>query len=274
MNKKEKFYNELGELLRDYLDKKEKQLVVNYLVKNSNLPGRRANIELAKAFAEISQDYEENLSKKLWELSEFLISFTVDTAPTNDPKEFLVFCGTWAIAAIGARNPEYFRDSLIILKELSKDSRWRVREAVAFGLQELLITHQNIVLTELQNWINDRNWLTLRAIAAGISHPSVLKDNITIETALEIHRAIFSKILSNINFSSEEFKILKKGLSYTLSVVIYANPENGFKFLSEYANTKNIHIQMIIKENLKKNRLTKNFPKEILSIKKKLEFSL
>ncbi|MFX1260380.1 MAG: hypothetical protein ACFFAN_21220 [Promethearchaeota archaeon] len=271
MNKREKYHIELSKIIRNYLDIGDKRLLTDYFINNSHLPGRRANLELANAFADISADFEEGISKKLWDLCLFLISFTLDKAPTNNPKEFLAFCGTWAIGAIGASNPAYHHESLIILKKLSNDQRWRVREAVAFGLQKLLVNHPHKSLIELKDWIEDGNWLIMRAIAAGVAHPSVLVNNKISEIALELHKLIFSKIISCDDFSSEEFKILKKGLSYTLSVIVQANPDEGFKFLNAYINTDNEQIQMIIKENLKKNRLIKNFPRAVASLRRKLE---
>ncbi|MFX1470766.1 MAG: hypothetical protein ACFFB8_19175 [Promethearchaeota archaeon] len=271
MNKREKYHIELNETIRAYFEIFDKRLLIDYFINNSHLPGRRANLELANAFADISAEFEEDNPKKLWDLCLFLISFTPDKAPTNNPKEFLSFCGTWAIGAIGASNPEYYHESLIILKRLSEDQRWRMREAVAFGLQKLLIKHPHKTLTELKEWIDDMNWLTMRAIVAALAHPSVLINNTISKIALELHELTISKIISCDDFSSEEFKILKKGLSYTLSVIVQANPDEGFKFLNDYINIDNEHIQMIIKENLKKNRLNKNFPKEVASIKQKIK---
>ncbi|MFW9876821.1 MAG: hypothetical protein ACFFG0_27320 [Candidatus Thorarchaeota archaeon] len=266
MNKKEKYFIELNKIIRDFLDINDERLLVGYFINNSNLPGRRANLELANAFADNSAEFKESSSKKLWDLCLFLISFTPDKAPSNDPKEFLSFCGTWAIGAIGASNPKYYHESLNILKKQSEDNRWRVREAVALGLQKLLMKHPDKTLTKIREWIEDTNWLTMRAVVAGVAHLSVLVNNNISKNALQIHELIFSKIISCTNFSSEEFKILKKGLSYTLSVIVLANPDEGFKFLSDYINTENKYIQMILRDNLKKNRLTKNFPRAVTSI--------
>lgn len=267
MSKKEKYHIELSGLLKNYLEMHDKQLILEYFINNSNLPGRRANLELANAFVDISVEFNENLSKELWDLCLYLISFDDNKAPTNDPKEFLSFCGTWAIGTIGASYPEYYYESLILLKKLSTDLRWRMREAVAFGLQKLIMKHPNKTLTEIRHWIEDVNWLTMRAIVAGVAHPSVLINNQLSEIALELHELIFSKIISSDDLSSEEFKILKKGLSYTLSVIVQANPDIGFKFLNDYRYNENKQIQLIIKENLKKKRLMKNFPKEVASLR-------
>jgi hypothetical protein len=272
MNKKEKYHIGLSKIIRSYLEINDEQILLDYFINESNLPGRRANLELAEAFTDIVGETDENSSRKLWNLCLFLIGYSPDKAPVNSPKEFLPFCGTWAIGAIGAIFPEYYQDSLNILKRLSSDLRWRMREAVAFGLQKLLLKHPQKTLTEMKKWIDDVNWLTLRAIVAGVAHPSVLIDNKITAIALEFHELIFSRIISSRDLSSEEFKILKKGLSYTLSVIVQANPGEGFKFLNKYAISDNKQVQMVIKENLKKNRLAKNFPIEVASLKQKLKY--
>jgi hypothetical protein len=42
--------------------------LMEYLVSNSNLPGRRANLELAAAFAAVVEDYSTVESTRLWQL--------------------------------------------------------------------------------------------------------------------------------------------------------------------------------------------------------------
>lgn len=64
--------------------------------------------------------------------------------------------------------------------------------------------------------------------------------------------------------------VLRKGLGYSLSVVVQAIPDDGFKFMEKFAPSENKNIIWILKENLKKNRLTKNYPREVKSVIKKL----
>jgi len=160
MNKIDSYKEEIREKINVFLSSGDKVVITQFLTDNSNLPGRRANIELANAFADVIADYKTNKSDILWKFCLFLVSFTPDKAETNDPKEFLPFCGTWAIGAIGAVNPNHYQDSLSILKRLSRDPRWRMREAVAFGIQELLKKFPYKVLAVLKNWIEEKNWLT------------------------------------------------------------------------------------------------------------------
>jgi hypothetical protein len=61
---------------------------------------------------------------------------------------------------------------------------------------------------------------------------------------------------------------LKQGLDYSLSVIVCAVPREGFEYMRQLAEQQDADILWIVKENLKKNRLLKNFPEEIASTKK------
>lgn len=85
-----------------------------------------------------------------------------------------------------------------------------------------------------------------------------------------MHKEIFSKILAAKERKSDKFKTLKKGLGYTLSVVIREIPKEGFENMRQLIDSKDNDILWIIGENLKKNRLVKNLPSEVNSSKKPL----
>lgn len=69
----------------------------------------------------------------------------------------------------------------------------------------------------------------------------------------------------------ESFKIMGKGLGYCLSVIVKKNPMDGFEFMEELAVINDKDINWILNENLKKNRLTKNFPKQVTHLKKMIK---
>jgi hypothetical protein len=94
-----------------------------------------------------------------------------------------------------------------------------------------------------------------------------LKDKQTAKSAFELHKKIFAKIVAAQERKSAEFKTLKQGLGYSLSVVTCAIPREGFEYMCQLADMQDADVLWIVKENLKKNRLIKNFPKEVASIK-------
>ena len=266
MSKKEASRKFLSYLLSEFLKTVDDERIIEYLTSNSNLPGPRGNLEVADAFAKVIEDYSKEEPEKLWNLCIRLTTLSPAEAPVNNPKEFLVFCGAQGIGVLGA-STTFYPKALSRLKELANDPRWRTREGVAMALQRLIRTQPEETLKQLASWIEKDNWLVMRAVAAGVAEPPNLKDKKTTEAALKLHRRIFAQILATNERSSTEFKTLKQALGYSLSVVIHAIPKEGFQYLQQLADSQDADVQWIVKENLKKNRLTKNFPEEVAAIK-------
>jgi hypothetical protein len=266
--KRDLYIEHLEPIISRFKETENSDEIYHFLVENSNLPGRRANLELASAFVTIvSNETETNL---FFNLCKSFLEFDPDQAPTNDPKEFIPFCGIWIIGCIGS-NDQFFEETKVIIYQVAHDSRWRMREAVAKAITCLI--QQNLeFLDNIKLWIKNNDWLLFRAIAAGIADPTLLSDLKIAQIALELHRLIFTQII-NINdfevFSCEEFKILQKGLNYTLSVVVAEIPQEGFQFMRDLLGSQSSNqkpVCKIIRENLKKNRLVKNFPVEIAEL--------
>ena len=270
MGNKAEHRKELAGLFRVFLETRDNSKLTEYLVSKSNLPSARANLELAEAFAENVGEVSSRDPEILWLLCDQLTIITPDEAPTNNPREFLPFCGTWALGALASISPKFNESCWHRLKKMSIDSRWRIREAVAFGIQILLKKEQEKTLERLDRWIEDEKWLQMRAVAAGVSEPSLLKYRQTAKKALKFHKKILARIISTRARNSFEFKTLRKGLGYTLSVVTYAIPKEGFEFMRRLIDSQDADVQWIVKENLKKNRLIKNHPDEVDSIKRLL----
>jgi hypothetical protein len=265
--KKEKSYKrELNLFLDDFLKTGDRKKLAQYLVSNSNLPSPRGNLELAMAFAEMVEVYSSRELENLWKLCLKLTEISADEAPTNNPREFLTFCGTYGIGAVASVSSNFFEKAVALLRMLASDPRWRVREAVAMGIQRLLTKQSQKTLKKLDNWIADDEWLTMRAVAAGVAEPSILKDDKIAHAALELHKKIFGRIQSSRERKSDTFKAMRKGLGYTLSVVICAIPKEGFAFMQQLVSLQDADILWMIKQNLKKNRLIKNFPDDVDSI--------
>ncbi|MFX1519756.1 MAG: hypothetical protein ACFFCD_07540 [Promethearchaeota archaeon] len=270
MGKKENHKQDLIKFFDKFLESGDEGRIIEYLLSNSNLPGRRGNLELGGAFAEVVEAYFAKDPERLWSLCVKLVNISADEAPVNDPKEFLPFCGTWAIGAIGSSSSAFFQNAVSLLQRLANDPRWRTRESVANGIQKLIEKQKQKTFQELEGWIKNDSWLAMRAVAAGVAEPALLIDKQTSTQALELHKKIFAKIFASKERKSEEFKTLKKGLGYTLSVVVREIPEEGFEYLHQLTDSKDTDILWIIKENLKKKRLIKNFPKEVASATKLL----
>lgn len=270
MSRKESYKEPLTKLIDGFLKTGDEKNLTKYLAANSNLPGPRGNLELADVFALALEGKAEKETERLWTLCQKLTQVSLIEAPVNSPEEFLVFCGARGIGAIGASSTKFFHEALSQLKELASDQRWRTREGVAMAIQNMIGKQPQRTLNEIGKWIENDDWLSMRAVAAGVAEPALLKDKETAKIALELHKKIFAQIAA-ARERKPEFKTLKQGLGYSLSVVVSATHEEGFEYMRKLTETRDTHIQWIITENLKKNRLIKNFPEQVDAIKKILK---
>ncbi|HVP93282.1 MAG TPA: hypothetical protein VMS94_06045 [Acidobacteriota bacterium] len=270
MSRKESYKEHLNDLINEAFETGNEEKLTKYLTLNSNLPRPRGNLELAEVFANVVKDYAGKEPQKLWNLCLKLTQLSLVEAPVNSPKEFLVFCGARGIGAIGASQAT-FQKAMSRLKELASDPRWRTREGVAMAIQNMIEKQPQKTLREIEGWVENSNWLAMRAVAAGVAEPALLKDEQTVKSAFGLHKKIIAKIIAVQERKSAEFKTLKQGLGYSLSVVTYAIPREGFEYMRQLIDKQDAGVLWIVKENLKKNRLIKNFPEEVASIKELLK---
>jgi hypothetical protein len=263
VNKRENLKNGLLPHLNVFLTHGDLNGLLGFIRDNSNLPGPRANLELADVFAQVIADCTKIERDLLWKLCGSLVQYSPEDAPVNSPQEFIPFCGAVGIGKLGSLSDGKYIESLSELRRLSKDSRWRMREAVRMGLQSLLQEQPTETLQELQNWILAKNPLEMRAAVAAVSEPELLQDEKIAATAIQIHMEIFDQIHSFTNRKTEAFRTLRKTLGYTLSLVIVEIPEKGFELLDELMGSQDADLIWIAKNNLKKKRLIRMFPDQI-----------
>ncbi len=212
---------------------------IPFLRKNSGLPGPRGNLELARA---VAKEGNKNHFKQL-------LSFK---AEENTPEVFLVFCGVMGLGKLAASEPKLFDQ----LRGYASDSRWRIREAVATGLQLAGDQEMDLLLNETQKWSRG-NWYEKRAVAAALAEPRLLKQPITAVKVLQILDEI-TETMENADGQKEEaFKVLRQGMAYCWSVAVAALPEAGKPMMEKWSSSQDKEIRWIIKENLKKNRLVR-----------------
>ena len=231
MNKKEYYVQELKKI-KDWKP---------YLLQESQLPGRRANLELLQVVVDLGDE----------KLFNELRRYDARRAPTNSPYEFLAMCGVVGLGRLIAEGNEKHFDEL---RSFAKDSRWRIREGVAFALQIIGNRSPKKLLEEMEEW-KKGNPFEKRAVAAGLCEPGMLKEKWFIERVLGILDTITSSIQKIKDRQEEGFRVLKKGLGYCWSVAVAAYPQEGKKFMEKWMLNKDQDIEWIMKENLKKNRL-------------------
>jgi hypothetical protein len=142
------------------------------------------------------------------------------------------------------------------LRPYASDPRWRIREALATGLQLTGDQNMDLLLKEMRAW-SKGSWYEKRAAAAALAEPRLLKQPRQIKRVLQILNQITDSMARGEGANDESFKVLRQAMGYCWSVVVAALPEAGKPAMEKWLNSEDKHIQWIMKENLKKNRLVK-----------------
>lgn len=217
-----------------------------YLLKNCGLPGPRGNLELAAAVAD-----EGDLA-----LFERYITYDAQTAPTNSPHEFLAFCGVLGLGKLVAEGKNEY---LTTIRAFASDPRWRLREGVAQALQRLGKVDMVSLLREMEIW-SMGSWLEKRAAAAALAEPVLLQNPVHIKQTLLILDIITASLLICQNRKDPDFLTLRQGLGYCWSVAAAALVREGLPLMEKWIRNSDSDIRWIMKENLRKKRLSRVAP--------------
>lgn len=208
-----------------------------FLDAHSGLPGPRGNIELAMALAELTDA----------EMVEALI---------DSGDEYRVFCGAVALGARAAEPGVAAR-----MRVLATDERWRVREAVAIGLQRLGDADPAALESLVLDWADDSDPLVERAAAAAICEPRLLRTPRAAAAAIEVCRRTAASLAARPLSTRREpgVRTLRQGLGYCWSVAVAADPEPGLAAFGAL-DDQDPDIAWIITQNLRKTRLARLLP--------------
>jgi hypothetical protein len=219
----------------------------HFLKEHSDLPGTRANIELAKAFARIGtlMDFKKYIRLKEYE------------APENTPESFLVFCGVLGLGKYLSRHHD--AGLLQELKHLANDPRWRIREAVSMALQTVGRKKISRLMEYAKSWVEGSYYEQRAAITALCEADLLTNKNISLEV-LDLLDWVTATMIEKDELQDGEYEVLKKALSYCWSVAVAAYPEKGKPMMERWIKEKHPVVNRIMKENLKKQRLQKIDP--------------
>jgi hypothetical protein len=213
-----------------------------FLLKESGLPGPRANLELLQAVAETGTEDTFN---------RYAYHYDAEHAPTGSKEEFIAACGVAGMGILISRGKtEYFKK----LRGFACDKRWRIREAVAIALQTVGEWNMDLLLKEMQDW-SKGNLLEKRAVVAALCEPKLLKPKEKVQQVQNILDHITLDLLKENNRKDEDFKILRKTLGYGWSVAVVAYPDEGKHRMEAWFLNEDKDVRWIMKENLRKNRL-------------------
>ncbi len=233
-----------------------------FLSDNSNLPGPRANLALAKQVSKlVSRDWETDKS--------FLKGCLDAWSHGND--EYLRFCRNFALGYIMAEYPEEWTWATRLLYEDNFNSLWRPREAVTLGVGEALRRRTTLTLSLLNDWNRNEDLVVLRNTLMILADPEVLPASLETRDALRDYTVKAMKIVKDRStLKLDGMSLLKKTLGFTISVGAVYDPSMMEK-LEEWVDSGAREWRSILKSNLKKNRLTKRYPERTRELLSRLE---
>lgn len=254
------------ELIINFLERNEFERLSDYLIENSNLPGRMVNLKLISTVADIFELNEE--ISNLW-YSTLNTWFDVEN-DGNSPQTILVLTALESFG--GMYNNVSRKNQFLIEKKLKKslnDERWRVREIVTESYKRIgLLSYQKLIDLFENILSNAPTPLEIRGILATVAHPELLISEEQLDFSQKILEVSFNYYFNfDIEqFSKEEKLILKKGLSFAPSVIVSKNPHIGFPYFERLIENHNKEIKTIIQTNLKKKRLANTYPDKVEAI--------
>jgi hypothetical protein len=298
MGKTEVYMAELEELV---WDPQNAGALAEKLLAQSNLPGPRGNLELAEAFARAVSTAAAEPAAWLETLYTWA-GISAEEAPTGDPREFLPFCALLSFGVLYNTHacaypctgpcdcplwPIQSEHLVETIRRAAGDSRWRIREAVAMALQHLGEGNPEALGRIIDDWLSEgeqsdgqgpegfpteRSLMERRAVVAALAHPPLLGEEQFARYALKIADGILedAAAVPVEKRKGEAFRILKKGLSYALSVLVAHLPADGFSLLEKWAKHSDPDIHRILSENLKKKRLDSADPDRLAGLRKML----
>jgi HEAT repeat protein len=203
-----------------------------FLLAQSGLPGPRANLELVEAVAD---EGDERLFRTL--------------APAED--EFLAACGVVGFGRLAADGHRAF---LPLLRAHAGDPRWRVREAVAMGLQRFGDADFDALLAELASW-SEGSRLEQRATAAALCEPRLLLEPGRGHRVVALLAELVDSLVGAPDAAERDARVLRQALGYCISIAAVASPASGKALLERLAGSPDADARWIARENLRKSRL-------------------
>lgn len=262
MTKRQDYYDDVFPLLKN----NDFDNLEQYMLTHSNLPGRMANLTLISLIADIMG---ENLSiAKSWFPT---LNIWFDAKADGDNTETILLLT--ALESFGAiyhhSTKEQQLEITAQLKNSLNDERWRVREIVTESYKRIGLSSYDELISQFEAILAERiTPLEMRGLLATVAHPELLhsEQQLTFSQKIMILTFNFYTDFDLTQFTKEDKLVLKKGLSFAPSVIISKNPKEGFLFFDTLIATQNKDITRIVKENLKKKRLSNVYPDEVESL--------
>lgn len=242
-----------------------------YILTHSNLPGKMANLTLISLIADI-MDANPSIAESWFPT---LRTWFDAKADGNNAETILLLTALESFGAIYHHSTkEQHFEITAQLKNSLNNERWRVREIVTESYKRIGLSSYEELITQFEVILSEKiTPLEMRGLLATVAHPELLHSEQQLIFSQKIMTLAFNFYmdLDLTKFTKEDKLVLKKGLSFAPSVIVSKNPKEGFLFFDTLVTTQDKDITRIVKENLKKKRLSNVYPDEVESLLGKIE---
>lgn len=242
---------------RAYMGKPEK--LEKYLVNNGLASEGKPDYELASALADEVGAFASDTAVILWGLITGWASITAGEAPDGDRRSYLPFCAAQCLGVFAVRSEAWWVSALDRLRDLMTDPREMVRHGAMLGLRRMLAEDFLPVVNVVVKWIeSDARFMEMAIAAEAVSEPRLLTDRSNAGAALALHWALIRTYLKVpvVWRDHEDSRALREVLKNSISVVVAAHPEEGFRAMQQWALLPDAVLKAILIENLLQARLS------------------
>ncbi len=228
------------------------------LLAGSRLPGPRLNLGLVQEFArsvgEVVRRPDPPVDALVARLDGWA-ALTPEEAPGDSPAVILPCAAVAAYGAVAVARPDWWHDELAKLRRAASDGRWRVREVAALALQHVLDSDWDRAVAELRAWAGDDDPLVVRAAAAAVAEPPLLRAPNRARDAAVVQRVAVARLAAvrRDERRRDDVRVLRQALGFTVSVAAAATGD--VSLLEEMAASEDPDLQWVARENFKKARL-------------------
>jgi hypothetical protein len=229
----------------------------------SGLPGTRANMALAQAFATDCAARGRKADALVFAMAEM----NDEAAPGATAKEFLPVCGVIAVGARAADDPKLRRRAMKLLHDAAEDTRFRVREAVPLALARLGEAEGDALVHELASWMDGffHAAAVLRALADKSFLAKIDDTRAAIERLDDAYRLARDAPRSATRWPG--WKALVEMLACVPAAVAGRFGVRVFDLLAAWADTEIPELRAAIEANLKGGALAGRYTSEIARVR-------
>jgi hypothetical protein len=169
-----------------------------------------------------------------------------------------MICGIVALGVCTAVQLAWRTETQLLLDHYACSPYGRIREGVVIAYRYLLEATPQETIAHLMHLATNGDYLQQHMAIATVAEPNILYISEILDAALKMQRIVLEHLhCASPESKNEAFRVLRRTLGYTLSVVTAAAPEQGFALMRECASWHNMDITWVLRENLKKKRLAK-----------------